>query len=194
MRTSSSASARFPASTVGGQGSQQPHGPTIAIVTGAEQKNGAINPVNTCRGRNRQPEISWKPLNGTTGAEQLILVRTLIHGQQRVTNFAMAGLPPTMNYLEAETIPKGAVLGRNSFGTLKYDVCPPEIPAHASPRSGGLITFAVYALPQKLHLKPGFDPESLKPYLEEPGTAWGSVVLFTHGFPNSHAVINTPGG
>jgi phosphatidylethanolamine-binding protein (PEBP) family uncharacterized protein len=156
-----------------GAGSQHPgpRGPSIGVATGAREKNGQIRARNTCNGGNVSPQLSWKGLPGVLSStkEIVILVHTISSGKV-TTNWAVAGVNPSVNYVEYGQVPKGAVVGRNSYGELGYNVCPPH--------HEGLITMGIDALPVALHLKQGFDPKVLNKPLESPEVQWGSAVLF----------------
>ncbi|MHB8490771.1 MAG: YbhB/YbcL family Raf kinase inhibitor-like protein [Solirubrobacteraceae bacterium] len=157
---------------------QTPHSPTIGVVTGAELPGGMIASRYTCHGADISPQLSWKGLPGAlSGAKEvLVLVRTIVRHHPVITNWAVAGISPAVNYLGAGRLPPGAVVGRNSFGEIGYSLCPPS----SGPGEGGLITIAIYGLPEVIPLKPGFSPAVLKGHLEGPGIQWGSVVLFGH--------------
>lgn len=182
--TGSSATGHAASSTSGAAGNassppgQTPHAPTIGVATGAEGPGQVIEARYTCHGANTSPQLSWKGLPGAlAGAKEvIILVRTIARGHGITTNWAVAGISPTVTYIRAGTLPPGAVVGRNSFGQVGYSVCPPP----NTPGVGGLITMAVYALPEQLGLTSGFSPEALKGHLERSGVQWGSVLLFGH--------------
>ena len=70
-------------------------------------------------------------------------------------NWAVAGLEPGLEGIEAGKLPKGATVGKNSFGKNGYSVCPPA----GKPET---FIFALYALPQPLSPQRGFDPAALR--------------------------------
>src|SRR5690348_8530713 len=79
-------------------------------------------------------------------------------------DWAVGGLSPDLEQIEAGRLPKGAVVGRNSFGKAGYEICP----------AGGAETymFALFALPKKLSPSPGFEPLAFrKAVLDESGNA-----------------------
>ena len=65
----------------------------------------------------------------------------------------MAGLEPGLTGIEAGKLPKGAVVGTNSFGKRGYEICP---------EGSEIYIFAVYALPRALSPAPGFDARELR--------------------------------
>lgn len=67
----------------------------------------------------------------------------------------MAGIDPSSTELKAGTLPKGAVVGRNSAGQNKYSLCPPESGQET-------YIFALYAIPKSLSPKQGFEPLALR--------------------------------
>jgi phosphatidylethanolamine-binding protein (PEBP) family uncharacterized protein len=70
-------------------------------------------------------------------------------------DWALAGVDPAPGIINSAKLPKGAVVGQNSFGKAGYSICPPQ---------GGAETyvFALYAVPGALSPKPGFDPAGLR--------------------------------
>ncbi len=68
-------------------------------------------------------------------------------------DWAVTNIDPGLEGLEAGKLPKGAVVGQNSFGKQGYEICPqrPET-----------LIFALYALSQHLPAERGFDPHELR--------------------------------
>jgi phosphatidylethanolamine-binding protein (PEBP) family uncharacterized protein len=151
------------------QGNPRAHGATIGVASGAHDKNGVILPRFTCKGANVSPQLSWKGLPGVLAdtKEIVILAHTLTKKGIQI-NWAVANIKPSVNYIEATQLPHGAIVGRNSFGTLGYNMCPPK---------GALISIGIDALPREVPVKPGFDPKTLYPILESGEVQWGSVVM-----------------
>jgi phosphatidylethanolamine-binding protein (PEBP) family uncharacterized protein len=75
-------------------------------------------------------------------------------GSERIFDWAVAGLHPRLRTLAAGSLPRDAVVGRNSFGQTGYDVCPAK---------GQVDDYFIilYALPHRLSLKSGFDPNQV---------------------------------
>jgi phosphatidylethanolamine-binding protein (PEBP) family uncharacterized protein len=157
-----------------GQGQGGPngaHGPTIGVATGARAPNGVVREIHTCYGRNISPQLSWKGLPGAlaNAKEIVVLVHTLARGKVE-TNWAVAGIKPSVDYIPPGRLPPGAIVGKNSYGEVGYRLCPPN--------HEGLITMGIDALPEVVPLKSGFDPSTLNKALESPEVAWGSAVMF----------------
>jgi phosphatidylethanolamine-binding protein (PEBP) family uncharacterized protein len=154
------------------QASQGPDRATLLVTSGARQSNGIILEQYTCHGAGTSPEISWKgpPELLANAKEFLIMVRTIANGHL-TTSWAVGGIGPSVRKIAAGQLPPGAVVGRNSFGKIGYEVCPPRT-------RSALIAMGVYALAHTIPLKPGFDPESLKPELENPENHWGTSIMF----------------
>jgi phosphatidylethanolamine-binding protein (PEBP) family uncharacterized protein len=142
---------------------------TIGVVSIAQLNDGTIAAPFTCHGKDLSPQLFWRGAAGTleNAKELLVVARTFTKGH-RTWNWAVAGISPTVDRIRTGKLPAGAVVGRNSFGKVGYEVCPP---------SGALITIAVYALPRNLHLKPGFNPETLLPVLGSGEVQWGTVMM-----------------
>jgi phosphatidylethanolamine-binding protein (PEBP) family uncharacterized protein len=75
-------------------------------------------------------------------------------GGELFFDWAVAGLSPDLEEIEAGKLPKGALIGRNSFGKTNYEICP----------EGGSETymFTLFALPKTLSPSRGFDPGALR--------------------------------
>jgi phosphatidylethanolamine-binding protein (PEBP) family uncharacterized protein len=69
-------------------------------------------------------------------------------------DWAVAGLDPGLEELEAGKLPRNAVVGRNGFGKAGYEICPTG--------SGETYLFSLFALPKKLSPGQGFDPLALR--------------------------------
>lgn len=154
-----------------GGGPNGSHGPTIGVATGARAPNGVVREIHTCYGRDISPQLSWKGLPGALASakEIVVLVHTLSRGKVE-TNWAVAGIKPSVDYIPPDALPPGAIVGKNSYGEVGYKLCPPK--------HEGLITMGIDALPEVIPLKTGFDPSTLNHALESPEVAWGSAVMF----------------
>ena len=118
----------------------------------------------TCRGEDRSPRIFWQSLPGAI-KEVVVLVRVLQKtGLQ--TAWAVAGLSPQRREIREGETPAGAVVGRNSSGQTRYNLCP----AKGLP---GLAIFTVLGLPFRAKLQPGFPPSALAPILANESLVWG---------------------
>ena len=141
--TTSAASAESSASA-------PPHTATVLVVSAARTKLGTLDQRYTCRGSDVVPTIAWKLPEGAaaTTKEQLVFVRTITE-KAIITNWAVAGLRPTVHSIGAGKLPAGAVVARNTFGQVGYHLCPPV---------GAVVTMGVYALQHAVALKEGFNP------------------------------------
>ena len=112
---------------------------------------GGLAVVNTCKGKNVSPKISWG--TAPSDATELAVFGMNLQPVNGKLHFdwAMAGIDPSLEGLKEGEVPKGASLGRNSEGQNKYSLCPtsskPEI-----------YVFAVYAITKSLSPKQGFEP------------------------------------
>jgi phosphatidylethanolamine-binding protein (PEBP) family uncharacterized protein len=108
----------------------------------------------TCDGKGTSPALSWRGV--PQGSAELVIFAMNVQPVEGRLFFdwAVAGLSPDLEAIEAGTLPKGAVLGRNGFGKTGYEICP----------EGGAETymFTVFALPKKFSASPGFDPSALR--------------------------------
>jgi phosphatidylethanolamine-binding protein (PEBP) family uncharacterized protein len=109
----------------------------------------------TCEGKDSWPALRWRAVPEGT-AELVLFAMALAPVEGKIFfDWAVAGIDPALEGLEAGRLPAGAVAGRNSFGQNGYSVCPP-------PGQGETYFFVLYALPQELSARPGFDPHALR--------------------------------
>jgi phosphatidylethanolamine-binding protein (PEBP) family uncharacterized protein len=125
--------------------------PAITASAGAP---GRLAATYTCDGKDTWPDLRWGGV--PAGSAELILYAMNVQPveDQLFVDWAVAGLDPGSEGIESGELPKGAVVGKNGFGTPGYSLCP----------SGGgeIYMFALYALPQKLSLKRGFDAREVR--------------------------------
>lgn len=162
-------------------GSGQKHGPRIAqpkgpreqAPTSAELANATVADINltspslplgsggpapltatyTCDGKGEWPALSWSGV--PAGSSELILYAMNVApvAGKLFVDWAVAGLEPGLTGIEAGKLPKGAVVGTNSFGKRGYEICP---------EGSEVFIFALYALPRSLSPSPGFDARELR--------------------------------
>ena len=109
----------------------------------------------TCDGKGTWPELRWTGVPADS-AELILYAMSVqpVEGKLFV-DWAVGGLDPALQSIAAGELPKGAVVGTNSFGERGYEICP-------APGSGEIYMFAIYALPQKLSPPKGFDARELR--------------------------------
>lgn len=153
--------------------SQQKRKATVASVRldspSVPPSNGGPGPLSaryTCDGAGISPALHWQGV--PEGTAELVLFAMNLHPVQGKLFFdwAVGGISPTLEEIEAGQLPKGAVVGRNSFGRVGYELCPEG--------SGETYIFALFAVPKKLSPSRGFDPLALR---KEVGDAAGNVGL-----------------
>jgi phosphatidylethanolamine-binding protein (PEBP) family uncharacterized protein len=114
-----------------------------------------LSPSYTCDGKDSSPELRWSGV--PAGSAELILYAmnvAPVEGKLFV-DWAIAGLDPSLAGIEAGQLPKGAIVGTNSFAKRGYEICPPA-------GSGEIYIFALYALPRALAPPRGFDARELR--------------------------------
>ncbi len=153
------------------------HASSIKVTSPSIMKNGAIEPRNTCHGADVSPEIVWHGRGNPLAKEKelLVFVRWIFGGKLH-TAWAVGGLSPSLTHLSEGTLPAGAIQGRNEAGTDSYSLCP---------NKEAFITMAVYTLPHKLHLQPGFDPETVRVELDGGEEQWGGLTLVAYVPPGA---------
>ncbi|HKO29251.1 MAG TPA: YbhB/YbcL family Raf kinase inhibitor-like protein [Solirubrobacteraceae bacterium] len=139
-------SSTTPASPSGGSGS----GATIAVTS--DFKPGArISRVHTCDGQDVSPPLNVGGLP-SAAKELVVVMRDPDAPGGNFIHWVIANLRPARGTLSLPTgaTPSGAVLGRNSFGSLGYrGPCPPSGAPHH-------YVITVYALGQPSGLSKGF--------------------------------------
>lgn len=108
----------------------------------------------TCDGKGTSPALRWQGVPQGT-AELVIFAMNIqpVEGEL-FFDWAVAGLSPELEEIEAGKLPKGAVVGRNGFGKAGYKICPEG--------SGETYMFTVFALPKRLSPAQGFEPSALR--------------------------------
>jgi phosphatidylethanolamine-binding protein (PEBP) family uncharacterized protein len=127
--------------------------PSITMEVGLGTKLNPIPSRYACDGADVSPPIHWsKAPSGTAELAVTVLNFAPVKGKL-FADWAIAGLKPNVTSLSAGKIPAGTTVGRNGFGQTRYAICPPK---------GATTTFLVrvYALKEKLSVKPGFDAAS----------------------------------
>lgn len=109
----------------------------------------------TCDGKDSWPTLRWSGVPAGT-AELILYAMNVAPVEGKLfVDWAVAGLSPSLEGVEAGQLPKGAIVGTNSFGKQGYSICPPS-------GSGEVYIFAVYALPKALSPAKGFDARELR--------------------------------
>jgi phosphatidylethanolamine-binding protein (PEBP) family uncharacterized protein len=108
----------------------------------------------TCDGKGTSPALRWSGVPQDT--QELVLLAMNIQpiNGKIFFDWAVAGLAPDLTEIQEGKLPRGAIVGLNSFGQSGYKVCPSN--------GAEIYMFAVYALPRKLSPASGFDPSSLR--------------------------------
>jgi phosphatidylethanolamine-binding protein (PEBP) family uncharacterized protein len=109
----------------------------------------------TCDGKNSPPTLEWNGVPAGTKELVLFVLGLQPVGETLFFNWAVAGLDPGLTEIPTGQLPSGAILGRNGYGKEAYSICPAQ-------GQGETYVFALYALPQALTPKRGFDPMSLR--------------------------------
>lgn len=111
--------------------------------------------ANTCDGENVWPELAWRGVPPGTAELALFVISLRPVEGQLSYSWIVAGIDPSLTGIQEGRLPKGAVMGRNSSGEVGYTVCPPK-------GSSETYIFTLYALPERLAARSGFDPNELR--------------------------------
>jgi phosphatidylethanolamine-binding protein (PEBP) family uncharacterized protein len=123
-------------------------------ILAAEGGPGRLSATYTCDGKDSWPQLSWTGVPPGTAELALFAMNVQPVEEKLFVDWAVAGLDPSLEGIEAGQLPKGAVIGTNGFGKRGYSICPPG--------SGEIYMFAVYALPRRLSPQKGFDARELR--------------------------------
>lgn len=110
----------------------------------------ALSAAYTCDGKNTSPALRWQGVPQGTAELALFTMNIQPVKGELFFDWAVAGLSPDLEEIEAGKLPKGAVVGRNSFGKTGYGICPEG--------DSETYMFALFALPKKLSPAQGFEP------------------------------------
>lgn len=137
--------------------------------------SGALSAEYTCDGKNTSPALRWQGVPQGTAELALFVMNTRPVEGQLFFDWAVAGLSPDLEAIEAGALPKGAVVGRNSSGKRSYEICPPK-------GEGETYLFTVFALPKKLSPARGFEPFAFrKAVLDISGNVGLLPLTYTRG-------------
>ncbi|MGN6868243.1 MAG: YbhB/YbcL family Raf kinase inhibitor-like protein [Solirubrobacteraceae bacterium] len=132
-------------------------GSGASIAVSSDFKPGAnISRAHTCDGRDVSPPLHATGLPSAT-KEVVVVMRDPDAPGGNFIHWLIAHLQPASGSmsLPAGATPSGAVLGRNSFGSLGFrGPCPPSGPAHH-------YVITVYALGQPSGLRKGFSADDV---------------------------------
>jgi phosphatidylethanolamine-binding protein (PEBP) family uncharacterized protein len=125
--------------------------PSSQVSSGGPQ---ALPALYTCDGKSTSPALRWQGVPQGTAELALFVMNIQPVGGELFFDWAVAGLSPELEEIEAGKLPKGAVVGRNSFGKTGYEICPEG--------GGETYMFALFALPKRLSPTEGFEPLALR--------------------------------
>ena len=123
----------------------------------------------TCDGEGTSPALRWQGVPRGTAELVLFAMNTQPVGGELFFDWAVAGLSPELEEIEAGKLPRGAVVGRNSFGKTDYEICPEG--------SAESYVFTLFALPKGLSPAQGFEPLALRKSVAESSGNVGLLAL-----------------
>ena len=149
---------------------------TLQSPSGQSSSGGpqALPAEYTCDGKSTSPALRWQGV--PQGTAELVLFAMNVQPVEGKLFFdwAVAGLSPELEEIEAGKLPKGAVAGRNGFGKAGYEICPEG--------AGETYVFTLFALPEKLSPSQGFEPMALRKAVAEASGSAGLLALsYTRG-------------
>lgn len=108
----------------------------------------------TCDGKDTWPTLRWSGIPSGTAELALLVLNVEPVNEALFFDWALTGLDPSRTGLDSGKLPKGSIVGKNSFGKTGYSICPPH--GHET------YVFALYALPSSIPARKGFDPKALR--------------------------------
>ena len=127
----------------------------------------------SCDGEDKWPQFHWSGVPAGTAELALYAMNVQPVEGKLFVDWAVAGLDPSLSEIVSGQLPKGAVVGTNGFGKQGYSLCPAG--------KGEIYMFALYALPKRLGLRPGFDArEARTQILAASGNVGLLPVLYAH--------------
>ncbi len=133
------------------------HAPSASIsasipgLLGAERQ---IPKNNTCDGADTSLPVQWSKLPSGTAQLALFVLNLKPVNGKLFFDWVVAGLSPTLGGISAGALPPGAVVGRNSSGSVGYSICP-------ATGSREVYVVRVVALPHRIAVHSGFDVQTL---------------------------------
>ncbi|MGH2974455.1 MAG: YbhB/YbcL family Raf kinase inhibitor-like protein [Solirubrobacterales bacterium] len=121
--------------------------PSVPPSSGGPQ---ALPAQYTCDGKSTSPALRWQGVPQGTAELALFAMNLQPVNESLFFDWAVAGLSPDLEELKAGELPKGAVVGRNSFGKTDYEICPEG--------ASETYMFTLFAVPEKLSPAQGFEP------------------------------------
>jgi phosphatidylethanolamine-binding protein (PEBP) family uncharacterized protein len=124
------------------------------VLTSVEGQPASLPATYTCDGKDSWPALRWSGVPADS-AELILYAMNLapVEGHLFI-DWAVGGIDPGLTSLQAGQLPKGVVVGTNSFGKHDYEICPAS--------GAETYVFALFALPRSLSPKPGFEPHALR--------------------------------
>lgn len=149
----------------------------LALTSPALARGHTIPARYTCDASNVSLPLRWTGVPSGT-AELVVYALEVVHrpGQKRsgrvkaVVQWVVAGLSPALPGIAAGKLPRGAIVGSNSVEHKSiYSICP------AKGRTQEYV-FAVFALPHRLVVKPGFKGGRLFRQINNSATARATII------------------
>jgi phosphatidylethanolamine-binding protein (PEBP) family uncharacterized protein len=134
------------------------HVPTVELV---EISSPSIPPAGqvpvrfTCDGSNTWPTLDIKGIPANTTELVLELIKAEPVNNKLVVAWGLAGLSPKLKRIQTGQLPPGAIVARNGYGKLGYNLCPNH-------KTKEEYVYVLFAVPHALHPKPGFEPLAVR--------------------------------
>ena len=145
--------------------------PSVPPSSGGPQ---ALPAQYTCDGKGVSPALRWQGTPQGTKELALFAMNVQPVNGKLFFDWAVGGISPDLDEIKSGELPKGAVVGRNSFGKIGYGLCPEG--------ASETYIFALYAQPTKLSPSSGFEPLAFrKSVLDVSGNAGILALAYARG-------------
>lgn len=157
--TAAASTARHEANTRGTASThkeeQAPTVEKVEIASPVVAQGGTLPSRYTCDGKDVSPPLTWKGIPAGTKELMLDVIKINLVNKKLYFAWAVTGLDPHSRGIRAGRLPSSSIVGRNSAGRVKYELCPPK---HTNEK----YVAALFALRRRLAAKPGFDATALR--------------------------------
>lgn len=109
-----------------------------------------------CDGKDESPPLRWSNVPPEASELVLLVLNSVPVNEELFFNYAVGGIDPSLEEIEAGEVPSGAVVGKNSSGSEDYSLCPPK------GKDNETFVFMLYAIPEALDPEAGFDPLEIR--------------------------------
>ena len=128
---------------------------TIELTSPAVKNEGVLPATYTCDGQNTPPAMYWKAVPAGTRELMLDVIKISPVNHKLYFAWSVTGIPTSTHSIVGGKLPAGAVVGTNSAGQTRYDLCPAK-------GTNESYVAVLFALTKHLAAQPGYDATTLR--------------------------------